>query len=181
MFSEKQDDILDHDPKKIPPCLAVPAWSEGTSPTIRCTIPDVGQKDSQSCPERKSLTLEYFQTHYPRVLDSCVHRRLCWECSSEWRGGNLHPIPRRQRRQNKPCYRVSAHIPQTAKLKQKLWKQQQYTLNSALMLLTVLSSLLMPCPTTTTCLLPLSPSAETMQSPYSGSCHPVSLLKTGAE
>ena len=54
-------------PKRSPsPCLAVPAWSESTSPIIRCTIPGVGQKDSQSGPERKSLTQEYFQTHYPQ-------------------------------------------------------------------------------------------------------------------
>ena len=50
---------LDHDPREIPPCLAVPAWSESTSPIIRCTIPGVGQKDSQSGPEKKSLTQEY--------------------------------------------------------------------------------------------------------------------------
>ena len=66
-----------------------------------------------------------------------------------------------------------AYIPQTTKLKQKPWKQQQPTLKSALMLLTVLSSLQMPCPscrpfsqigtlTTMTYLLPLPPSAEAM-------------------
>ena len=57
-------------PKRSPPpppspqCLAVPAWSERTSPIIRCTIPGVGQKDSQSGPERKSLTQEYLETNY---------------------------------------------------------------------------------------------------------------------
>ena len=58
ILERRQEDILDHDPKEIPPCLAVPAWSESTSPIIRCTIPGVGQKDSQSGPERKSLTQE---------------------------------------------------------------------------------------------------------------------------
>ena len=60
-------------PKRSPPppppppqCLAVPAWSERTSPIIRCTIPGVGQKDSQSGPERKSLTQEYRETNYPK-------------------------------------------------------------------------------------------------------------------
>ena len=53
-------------PPPPPPCLAVPAWSEGTSPIIRCTIPGVGQKDSQSGPERKSLTQEYLETNYPK-------------------------------------------------------------------------------------------------------------------
>ena len=65
ILERRQEDILDHDPKEIPPCLAVPAWSERTSPIIRCTIPGVGQKDSQRGPERKSLTQEYLQTNYP--------------------------------------------------------------------------------------------------------------------
>ena len=77
MFSEKQEDILDHHPKE----------SEGTSLIIRCNIPGVGENDSKSGPERESLTQEYLQTHYPRVLDSYVHQRLCWECSLEWRAG----------------------------------------------------------------------------------------------
>ena len=66
ILERRQEDILDHDPKDIPPCLAVPAWSESTSPIIRCTIPCVGQKDSQSGPERKSLTQEYLETDYPK-------------------------------------------------------------------------------------------------------------------
>ena len=52
-------------PPPPPPCLAVPAWSGRTS-VIRCTIPGVGQKDSQSGPERKSLTQEYLETNYPK-------------------------------------------------------------------------------------------------------------------
>ena len=71
---ERRQDILDHDPKEIPPppppppppCLAVPAWSERTSTIIRCTIPGIGQKDSQSGPERKSLTQEYLETNYSK-------------------------------------------------------------------------------------------------------------------
>ena len=66
MLEGRQEDILDHDPKEIPPCLAVPAWSGRTSPVIRCTIPGVGQKDSQSGPERKSFTQEYLETNYPK-------------------------------------------------------------------------------------------------------------------
>ena len=53
-------------PKRSPPCLAVPAWSGRTFPVIRCTIPGVGQKDSQSGPERKSHTQEYLETNYPK-------------------------------------------------------------------------------------------------------------------
>ena len=66
MLEHQQEDILDHDPKEIPPCLVVPAWNGRTSPVIRCTIPGVGQKDSQSGPERKSLTHEYLETNYPK-------------------------------------------------------------------------------------------------------------------
>ena len=66
ILERRQEDILDHDPKEIRPCLAVPAWSESTSPIIRCTILGVGQKDSQSGPERKSLTQEYLETNYPK-------------------------------------------------------------------------------------------------------------------
>ena len=43
ILERRQEDILDHDPKEIPPYLAVPAWSESASPIIRCTIPGVGQ------------------------------------------------------------------------------------------------------------------------------------------
>ena len=66
IFERRQEDILDRDPEVIPPCLAVPAWSGRTSPIIRCTIPGVDQKDSQSGPERKSLTQEYLETNYPK-------------------------------------------------------------------------------------------------------------------
>ena len=61
-----QSRILERRQEDIPPCLAVPAWSESTSPIIRCTIPGVGQKDSQSGPERKSLTQEHLETNYPK-------------------------------------------------------------------------------------------------------------------
>ena len=44
----------------------VPAWTERTSPIIRCTIPGVGQKDSHSGPERKSLNQEYLETNNPK-------------------------------------------------------------------------------------------------------------------
>ena len=66
IFERRQEDILDRDPEVIPPCLAVPTWSEGTSPIIRYTIPGVDQKDSQSGNERKSLTQEYLETNYPK-------------------------------------------------------------------------------------------------------------------
>ena len=66
ILERQQENILDYDPKEIPPCLAVPAWGERTSPIIRCTNPGVGLKDSQSGPERKSLTQEYLETNYPK-------------------------------------------------------------------------------------------------------------------
>ena len=66
MLERRQEDILDHDPKEIPPYLAVPAWSGQTSPVILCTIPGTGQKGPQSGPEGKSLTQEYLETNYPK-------------------------------------------------------------------------------------------------------------------
>ena len=48
ILERQKQGILDHDPKESPPCLAVPAWGEGTSSIIWYTIPGVGQKDSQS-------------------------------------------------------------------------------------------------------------------------------------
>ena len=65
-LERQHQDILDHDPKEIPPCLAVPAWTEETPPNIQCSIPGIGPKDSQSGPERKSYTLEHLQTQYPK-------------------------------------------------------------------------------------------------------------------
>ena len=67
ILERRQEDILDHGPKEILPCLAIPAWGGRTSLIIRYTIPGVGQKDSQSGPERKSLTQEYLETNYPKV------------------------------------------------------------------------------------------------------------------
>ena len=75
-----------------------------------------------------------------------------------------------------------AYTPQIIKLKQKPWKQQQPILKSALLLLPMMSSLRMPCPScrpssqigtlnTTTCLLLLPHFVEAMQSPCNGS-HP---------
>ena len=71
ILGRRQEDIPDHDPKETPPpppppCHAVRAWSESTSPIIRCTIPGVDQKDSQSGHERKSPTQEYLKTNYPK-------------------------------------------------------------------------------------------------------------------
>ena len=66
MLERQHQDILDHDPKEIPQCLAVPAWSEETPALFKCSIPGVGPKDSQSGPERKSHTIEHLQTHFPK-------------------------------------------------------------------------------------------------------------------
>ena len=74
---------------------------------------------------------------------------------------------------------LPAYTPQTIKMKQKPWKQQQPTLKSALNFLPMLSSLRMPClssgpsgqtgtQNTTTCLLLLPPFVEAVQSPCSG-------------
>ena len=74
---------------------------------------------------------------------------------------------------------LPANTPQTMKPRLKPWKQQQPTLTSALMLLTMLSSLQMPCPsckpfikigtrTTTTYLLLFPPFEEAIQSNCNG-------------
>ena len=76
---------------------------------------------------------------------------------------------------------LPAYTPQTTKLKQKPWKQQQLILKPALMLPPMLSSLRMPCPScrpssqigtlnSMTCLLLLPHFVDAMQSPYNG-CH----------
>ena len=85
ILERRQKDILDHDPKEIPRCLARPAWSEGTVPIIQCTIPGFGQKDSQSCPERKSLTQEYLQTH--DLIESWTHVYTVSAENAVWNGG----------------------------------------------------------------------------------------------
>ena len=64
-LERQHQDILEHDSREIPPCLAVPAWTEKTPTLIQCQIPGVGSKDSQTGPERKSYTLDHLQTQYP--------------------------------------------------------------------------------------------------------------------
>ena len=59
---------------------------QGNVTVIRCTIPGVGQRDSQSGPERKSLTLAYFHNQYPK--ESWTH--VCTDGFAEnavWNGG----------------------------------------------------------------------------------------------
>ena len=74
---------------------------------------------------------------------------------------------------------LPAYTPQTTKLKQKPWKQQQLILKPALMLLPMLSSLQTPCTScrpssqigtlnSMTCLLLLPHCVDAMQSPYNG-------------
>ena len=53
---------------------------------IRCTIPGVGQKDSQSGPERKSLTLEYIKNQYPRESRTHVYTEGS-AVNVVWKGG----------------------------------------------------------------------------------------------
>ena len=77
-----------------------------------------------------------------RVQDSCLHPWLCWECSFERRGRNLHPVTRRRERQNKPPYQSLLHKLPSWNMR---WKMQQPTSRSALMLLTMLSSSQMLC------------------------------------
>ena len=163
------------------PCLADPAWSERTSPIIRCTIPGVGQKDSQSGPERNCLTQEYLETNYPK--ESWTLGYTDGSAENAVRNGGVGVYIQYAGGKEDKISLATAYTPQTAKLKQKPRKQQQPILKSALMLPPILSSLRTPCPScrpssqigtlnSTTCLLLLPHFADAMQSPYNG-YHPI--------
>ena len=72
-LERQHQDFLDHEPKEIPRCRAVPAWNDGAFPTIQCHVPGVGPKDSQSGPEKKTYTLEHLEKHYPREIWTLVY------------------------------------------------------------------------------------------------------------
>ena len=162
-------------PKRFPPCLAVPAWSGRTSPVIQCTIPGVGQKDSQSGPERKSLTQEYLETQKSPGPSGTLMALLRMQFGME---GQESTSSTQEAKKTKLAS-LPAYTPQTTKLKQKPWKQQQLILKPALMLPPMLSSLRTPCPScrpssqigtlnSMTCLLLLPHFVDAMQSPYNG-------------
>ncbi|XP_070188880.1 uncharacterized protein [Littorina saxatilis] len=65
VLERRHQDILDQQPKDIPQYLENPSWSDEGRPQIRCSIPGVGKKDSQSCAELKSLTIEHIHNSYP--------------------------------------------------------------------------------------------------------------------
>ena len=59
-------------PKRSPQCLAIPAWSEGTSPIIRCTIPVLVRKTPEAALRvRESPSLR--NTFKPTTQESWTH------------------------------------------------------------------------------------------------------------
>ncbi|XP_070184084.1 uncharacterized protein, partial [Littorina saxatilis] len=66
VLERRHQDILDQQPKDIPQYLKNQSWSDEGRPQIRCSIPGVGKKDSQSCAELKSLTIEHIHNSYPQ-------------------------------------------------------------------------------------------------------------------
>ena len=64
---------MDQYPKEIPRCKTTPPWSAEKPPLIECSIPGIGPKDSQSGIERKSLTLEHLNQHYPKETWTYVY------------------------------------------------------------------------------------------------------------
>ena len=102
ILERRQEDILDHDPKRSPHVLLF-------LPVVREPLPSFGVPSLvliRTTPKAVLREEKVPHSGIPsdplpeRVLDSCVHWWLCWECSSKWRGRSLHPVPRRQRRQN---------------------------------------------------------------------------------
>ena len=91
-FSEKQN-IFDQDPKDSVSCRS--SLELGNFPHYWLYHPWCWSERLPKRPWEKVL-----HSGIPHYLDSCVHRRLCWKCISEWRGRNLHSVPRRQRSQN---------------------------------------------------------------------------------
>ena len=65
ILERRDSELLDHQHSDIPAVPSVPAWKRNIFPKIQTDIPGVGQKDTQSNAERKSLTIEYIQTVYP--------------------------------------------------------------------------------------------------------------------
>ena len=117
ILERRQEDILDHDPKEIPPCLAVPAWCEGTSPIIRCTIPGVGQKHSQAA-LRESPSLR--NTFKPTIRKSpglmCTLMALLrMQLAMEAQGSTCST----QEAEKTQLASLPAFIPQTTELKQE--------------------------------------------------------------
>ena len=176
---------LDHDPREIPPCLAVPAWNESTSPIIQCTIPGVGQKDSQSGPEKKSLTQEYLQTHYPK--ESWTHEYTDGSVENAVQNGRagvlIHYTGGKEDKislATSLCstnYKAEAEALKTAAthIEVSTHASPNVVLTDALSVLQALQSKTL---NTMTCLLLLPRFVEAMQSPCNGFPHTALCLKT---
>ena len=65
ILERRHQELLDQDPKVIPGYLDNPSWSEDVGPSIQCSVPGVGPKDSQNSAAKKALTLAYIEEQYP--------------------------------------------------------------------------------------------------------------------
>ena len=65
ILERRHQELLDQDPNVIPGYLDNPSWSEDVGPSIQCSVPGVGPKDSQSSAAKKALTLAYIEEQYP--------------------------------------------------------------------------------------------------------------------
>ena len=66
ILERKHEDFLDQEPKEIPRAFSNPPWTSGNPFHIQSSVPGVGPRDSQSGPEKKSYTLEFLESKYPK-------------------------------------------------------------------------------------------------------------------
>lgn len=65
ILERRKPELLDHMLTEIPLTASAPSWQRLNYPSIVTDIPGIGQRETQSELERKSLTLEHIQTVYP--------------------------------------------------------------------------------------------------------------------
>ena len=109
ILEQRQEDILDHDPKEIPPCFAhLPGVRE---PLPSFDVPSlVLARKTPKAALRESPSLR--NTFKPTTrkspgLTCTLLALLGMQFGME--GRSLHPVPRRLRRQNSPRYRPIFH------------------------------------------------------------------------
>ena len=83
-----------------------------------CTIPGVGQKDSQSGPERKAVTQEYLETNYPKESWTHGYTDMALLRMQFGMEGQESTSSTQEAKKTKLAS-LPAYTPQTTKLKQK--------------------------------------------------------------
>ena len=66
ILERRNSELLDHMPKPIPAVKTIPSWKRGQLQRVCTKVPGVADRGCQPEPERKSLTLEYVNTKYPK-------------------------------------------------------------------------------------------------------------------